>query len=453
MSKVRKHLSAVVALAVGTTLFIAGCGQQAKKNDQQTPSPTVIETKKEPTVIKFAHWSISQQELYQKMIEDFEAKNPDIKIELEMLSSGKADEFQQKYDMLLVSGDTTDIIPTKSISDHIARAKNGVFEPLNDFLAKDGINIKQDYLFDPSFNGTTYGIPGRADGFFVLLNKKHLDEANLPVPNYDWTWEDYREYAKKLTKGEGKDKRYGSMNPTWGDPVHTYLAVTSTKLDNPLFKDENTHNLGDIVLKDFMKFKFEMENVDKVQVPYFEVKAQKLDYKSMFFNEKISMLPIGTFILGDIKNVEKYPHDFVTTFAPQPRWKDSPAGRERGDGTIYSINKQSKNKEAAYKFLKYFTQEGCILVGDMPAYKKADIKEVIAKITAGGEKYYDIEALTNVLGNKDRQFNVSTIVPAQHSQIKDILLEESEKYFVGGQSLDATVDNMVKRADEVMAKK
>ncbi len=39
-----------------------------------------------------------------------------------------------------------------------------------------------------------------------MINKDHLDEAGLEVPPLDWTWEDYREYSKALTQGEGKDK-------------------------------------------------------------------------------------------------------------------------------------------------------------------------------------------------------------------------------------------------------
>ena len=50
----------------------------------------------------------------------------------------------------------------------------------------------------------------------VLINKDMLDAAGLDVPSLDWTWDDYREYAEKLTSGSGADTKYGSYFHSWG---------------------------------------------------------------------------------------------------------------------------------------------------------------------------------------------------------------------------------------------
>jgi multiple sugar transport system substrate-binding protein len=54
-----------------------------------------------------------------------------------------------------------------------------------------------------------YGIPKDWTPRAVYFNKKLFDEAKVPYPTNDWTWDDLLETAKALTKGEGPDKQYG----------------------------------------------------------------------------------------------------------------------------------------------------------------------------------------------------------------------------------------------------
>lgn len=48
------------------------------------------------------------------------------------------------------------------------------------------------YLFSDNFR-----IPGELKYNLILINKDRLDAAGLSVPSIDWTWEDYRSYAKR----------------------------------------------------------------------------------------------------------------------------------------------------------------------------------------------------------------------------------------------------------------
>ena len=41
-----------------------------------------------------------------------------------------------------------------------------------------------------------YGLPMKNITGLVMMNKSHLDEAGLEIPT-EWTWDDYREYAKE----------------------------------------------------------------------------------------------------------------------------------------------------------------------------------------------------------------------------------------------------------------
>ncbi|WP_309242115.1 hypothetical protein [Paenibacillus sp. S150] len=99
----------------------------------------------------------------------------------------------------------------------------------------------------------------------MLLNKDALDEAGLPVPAYGWTWDDYRDYAKKLTKGEGVDKRYGTYFHTW----ELYMnAPAQTVMKDPFRYDEGTTILSDPAYKYFFQLRKDMETIDKSAKPY-----------------------------------------------------------------------------------------------------------------------------------------------------------------------------------------
>jgi multiple sugar transport system substrate-binding protein len=71
-----------------------------------------------------------------------------------------------------------------------------------------------DYVADPSFgwtempaaartvataNGKVIGVPALVDNLALIYNKKLFDHAGLAYPTDEWSWEDFRVAAKKLT--------------------------------------------------------------------------------------------------------------------------------------------------------------------------------------------------------------------------------------------------------------
>src|SRR5215469_10792989 len=77
----------------------------------------------------------------------------------------------------------------------------GLFIPLDDFIAKNPSYSD----FDPalfkysSYQGKTYFIPIGWNNIMTNYNRKLFKEAGLDNPK-DWTWDQFREAAKKLTK-------------------------------------------------------------------------------------------------------------------------------------------------------------------------------------------------------------------------------------------------------------
>ena len=64
-----------------------------------------------------------------------------------------------------------------------------------------------------SVEGVIYGFPLQLKVGCLAYNKDIFDKEGLPYPPPDWTWDEYYETAKKLTKdtdGDGRVDQWGS---------------------------------------------------------------------------------------------------------------------------------------------------------------------------------------------------------------------------------------------------
>jgi multiple sugar transport system substrate-binding protein len=180
-------------------------------------------------------------------------------------------------------------------------------------------------------------------------------------------------------------------------------------------------------------------------------------YRTQFFSGKAAMVPMGAWMISDIQLLEKYPHTFKTTFAPWPRWDTTckpNTSQLDGAGMGWTINANSEVKDQAYKFLRALTTDGLAIAGNTwTAWKKADLQTTLKGIAGGDEKLYDMKALKSILFDPERVDNIyQTVGPAQSEISEGPWAEEAEKYLVGGQSLDVTISNIEKKAEELIAK-
>lgn len=101
--------------------------------------------------------------------------------------------------------------------------------------------------------GGYYGLPYGADTVVQFYNKKHFDEAGIPYPNGDWTFDEMIGVADKLTKRDGgKTTRYGlAAQIPW---QATYVPGIEA-WGGSVLRDDGTVNLtSDAALKTFTMY-------------------------------------------------------------------------------------------------------------------------------------------------------------------------------------------------------
>jgi ABC-type glycerol-3-phosphate transport system substrate-binding protein len=80
----------------------------------------------------------------------------------------------------------------------------------NDPAAKESLSDTDPALVKSvTVDDKFYLLPVAWNNMMIYYNTRVFEEAGIPRPSNDWTWEDFLEVAKKLTSGSGPKKRFG----------------------------------------------------------------------------------------------------------------------------------------------------------------------------------------------------------------------------------------------------
>ena len=456
MKKSKRFFAAMMAAAM-TAGMLTGCGGGAKKEsaapaESAQGGSTEAAKEGEQVNLRFVSWQTANKELDKKVAEAYTKEHPNVTITYDYYGDMTAAEYYKKVDMMVMGGEEMDILMASAFPEHAQRAASGAYLPLEEFFEKEGVKPEDAYAIVQKVDGKMYGIPGDLKSWFVLINKNYLDEAGLPVPELDWTWADYRDYANKMTQGEGASKRYGSYFHSWDH--YNYMGMWSNYPDNPMFNADMTAvNFDHPMFKEWLQFRYDMENEDKCQVPYADVKSMNMNYRDKFFNGQIAMLPIGSFMIPELDDQDKYPHEFVTTFAPIPAWEDAEPGTTYTESHFYSISKTSKHPQEAYDYIRFYTTEGMRIRGISVSAEKGIDKMEFVNMQIEDTKYVDVEALKNVINNTDWKDNLYANVPSYNKELAAMMTDESAKFLLGTESLDNVIDSMMKNGTQMMKDK
>lgn len=141
-----------------------------------------------------------------EVIEMYEAQNPNVKIIPEY--SG-FDGYFDKLTTQFAAGNAPDIIQYGgNLNDFVAR---NVVLPLDEFVGKELDISKHDQsMIDAgTMDGKFYGVTLGSNAWGVLVNKTVFEEAGVPLPNKNWTWEEFEQAAIQITEATGS-KIYGT---------------------------------------------------------------------------------------------------------------------------------------------------------------------------------------------------------------------------------------------------
>lgn len=214
----RKVLSAVLCMAMATSLF-AGCGAKTTESNAEAEKPAAEAAEEvkedaaeetasdEAVTISYACWDSNQANLLRTVADEFEAENPNIKIDIQV--NGWAD-YWTALEAAGTGGSLPDTFWMHSNNIYYYGANDQLLD-LGDYIASsdkiDLANYPQGLNEIYNINGKQYAIPKDYDTIALWYNKTLFDEAGIAYPDETWTWADLKDAAKKLTKDDGS--QYG----------------------------------------------------------------------------------------------------------------------------------------------------------------------------------------------------------------------------------------------------
>lgn len=451
----KKRRITSLVLAAAMTASLAGCGGGATTDTTAAPgssaapaATTAGEAAADTTAaagqttLKWALWDINLTSYYQPLIDAFEAKNPDVKIE--MVDLGSSDYGTVLATQLTGSGSGFDVITTKDVPGYTTLVNKGVLETLDDYIAKDNIDISayKGLCEQLAVDGKMYQLPFRSDFWVIYYNKDIFDKAGVAYPTNDMTLEEYDALARSLTNTEPGSEVYGSYFHTWRSAVELFGIL------------DGKHSMVDGNY-DFLKPYYELilkEQEDGVCQDYATVKTSNLHYSGAFSQGNVAMMNMGSWfastLITKIKSGE-YTDCVNWGMAKYPHPEGVEAGSTMATLTGLAIPTSAPNKDLAWEFVKFVcgTEGAEVLAatGTIPALMTDDIANMVSSIDGFPTDEGSKEAL------QTSNLYLEMPVNAKSSEIDVALNEIHDNIMTGNMTIDEGIAEMNEKVSAILA--
>jgi len=380
----KKKLFSVIVFSLLFLLVVGACAPTTEKTTQEAKTeekaeateavqPTQEKSEAEPTeaeevstepetvTIQFWHvWGGARLDMIEAMIADFEAENPNIKVEQTLLDQG---DMVQKYLTSIASGTPPDVIMVHGAKFFQSFAAQDALTSLDDYVKADGMDLNE--IFYPAdmetyiYNGSVYGLPlATGAGMYIF----HIDVDSYKAaglePVVPETWSELKANAEKLTIKDGDTftqigfEPYGFTNY----PFKEWLFLNNGYLlsdDGKTILFNSPEGLETLTwMVDFYKDLY--GGFDKV-ADLASSTASGYNERDSWYNGLIAMHVDGVWHNAQLKANAPEKHIIAGLM---PYNDANPEAHHRNiveGGWAYSIPTGAPNADAAWLFLKYAT--------------------------------------------------------------------------------------------------
>lgn len=280
-----------VAAAVSTAVALAGCSGSAGADKLDTKAKVQIEV-----------WS-GQADQAEKIIEglanEFEKKHPNVTVKLSPGASS-TDQLLQKLSAGFAGNQYPDVSYAFGSWAGQLEASGRTLDVSSQVKQPD---VKWDEFTEAArataqpTGKKVIGFPAVVDNIGLLYNKTLFDKAGMAYPTNDWTWDDFRAAAKKLTDPANHIYGYGysvsgSEETTWQFWPHLWQNGGSIISDNQK-KAEFASPAGDKSLDLLRGMAVDDKSV------YLDQTDEK--FGQLFISNRIGMITSGPWQLSALK--------------------------------------------------------------------------------------------------------------------------------------------------------
>ncbi|MDT5264031.1 MAG: multiple sugar transport system substrate-binding protein [Mycobacterium sp.] len=322
-----------IALAAVLALILTACGGGGSSSSG-------------PTEIAVWHgYQDKEGEVFKSLVDQYNKEHPDVKVS-ELYSSN--DLVLQKVLTAVRGGSAPDVAYMfGSWSPNIAQIPQVV--NMSDEVSKP--DWKWDDFYSAERTAATVadkivGVPALVDNLAIVYNKKLFADAGIEPPTANWTWDDFRAAAAKLT--DPAKGQYGWLIPADGseDTVWHYIPML-WEAGGDILTPDNGHAAfnSDAGVKSLTLLQ-QMAVTDKSL--YLDTTNE--NGSKLMNSGKIGMLVTGPWDLGSLPDIE-YGVQVMPTFAGSNGSHQTISGPDNW----VMFDNGDKKKQAAIDFVKWLT--------------------------------------------------------------------------------------------------
>jgi multiple sugar transport system substrate-binding protein len=369
------------------------------------------------------------------LIADFEAQNPDIKIQYTAIPF---DNYFTKLQTDFAAGNPPDVFEL-NYENFVTFASRGTLASLaGDMAGADGIasgTFNDAALKAFSYQGTQYGLPITFSTVVLFYNKDLFDAAGVAYPTNDWTWTDVVAAAKKLT--DPAKRVWGIYQPIQFWEFYKVAAQAGgglqvspeVKIDTPANQRALHYLVDKVRTEKIMPTEAQLSGV--ANEDFFLAGHLAMDVSGIWMFDKFKAAKFAWDIAVEPGSARKATHFFANAAA---------------------IAQKSAHKEAAWKWVKFLASAPAVAKAriatnwELPPLSVDRLKEdgLMQAYLAKGMPS-DREAVFRSLA-----YAVTPPVVADQPKLQDIINQELEAASLGTKTVEQALADAQKRVEALV---
>lgn len=292
-------------------------------------------------------WDVPNDDCYKiidEAIEEFEEEYPNAKIKY--VSGILKDDYSEWISEHALNGELPDVFMVLP-EDFNTFSSVGLLKNLDSLIASDDSFHPDEYYSGcyeaGELQNSQYALPYESVPTLMFVNQTLLEKENIPLPDEHWTWDDFYEICRKLTRdtdGDGQIDQFGVYDYSWRHSVYSNGAG--------LFSEDGKQcKLMTNSIQNAILFARKIQQLYGYQSPSSEdFDTGKISFRPMTFSE--------------FRTYKPYPYKLNKYFNFQWDCIRLPAGPDGEnmtyvDNLLIGISNKTRHSKLAWEFLKKLT--------------------------------------------------------------------------------------------------
>jgi len=169
--------------------------------------------------LTYSVWDQTQVDSIQQNIAGFQEQYPDVDVSVDVTPFG---EYWTKLQTQASSGTLPDLFWMNGPNFQLY-ASNDFLAPLTGAVEAgdvDPANYPESLIDLYTYDDVEYGVPKDFDTIAIWANRAIFEQAGVPVPEGDWTWEEFQSTAAQISQALGDQGVYGAAGGMDGQTTY-----------------------------------------------------------------------------------------------------------------------------------------------------------------------------------------------------------------------------------------